>query len=130
MMSTDKPLTLAELLARLDHPGRYVHEAFSDEEAGTNTDGQFWICESQTPDLSHILETVTLDEDALSALRTAEKLGLEWLATGERFDPAVPLWIAPVEGFCRPQQWVEYARRAFSAYTEADEKWLAKYRVP
>jgi hypothetical protein len=129
-MSTDKPLTLADLLARLDHPGRYVNEAFSDGEVGKNTDGQFWICESQTPDLSHILETVTLDEDAVSALGTAEKLGLEWLATGERFDPAVPLWIAPVEGFCLPQRWVEYARRALPDDTEADEKWLAKYRVP
>jgi hypothetical protein len=25
-MSIDKPMTLAELLARLDHPGRYVNE--------------------------------------------------------------------------------------------------------
>src|SRR4051812_26323516 len=78
----------------------------------------------------HIVETVTLDADALSVLGTAEKLGLEWLATGERFDPAVPLWIAPVEGFCLPQRWVEYARRTLPDYTEADEKWLAKYRVP
>jgi hypothetical protein len=129
-MSTDKPLTLAELLARLDHPGRYVNEARSDGEDGKNNDGKFWICESQTLGLSHIVETVTLDADALSVMGTAEKLGLEWLATGERFDPAVPLWIAPVEGFCLPQRWVEYARRTLPDYTEADEKWLAKYRVP
>jgi hypothetical protein len=129
-MSTDKPLTLAELLARLDHPGRSVTEARSDGEDGKNNDGKFWICESQTRGLSHIVETVTLDADALSVLGTAEKLGLEWLATGERFDPAVPLWIAPVEGFCLPQRWVEYARRTLPDYTEADEKWLAKYRVP
>jgi hypothetical protein len=57
-MSTDKPLTLVELLARLDHPGRYVNEARSDEEAGKNTDGKFWICESQAPGLNHIVETV------------------------------------------------------------------------
>ena len=93
-MSTDKPLTLAELLARLDHPGRYVNEARSDGEDGKNNDGKFWICESQTPGLNHIVETVTLADDALSALGTAGKLCEEWLATGERFDPAVPLWIA------------------------------------
>jgi hypothetical protein len=129
-MSLDKPLTLTELLMRLDHPGRYVNEARSDGEDGKNNDGKFWICESMAPGLSHIVETVTLDDDALSVLDTAEKLGLEWLATGERFDPAVPLWIAPVEGFCLPQRWVEYARRTLPDYTEADEKWLAKYRVP
>jgi hypothetical protein len=129
VMSTDKPLTLAELLARLDHPGRYVNEARSDGEDGKHNDGKFWICESQTLALSHIVETVTLDADALSVLGTAEKRGLEWLATGERFDPTVPLWIAPVEGFCLPQRWVEYARRTLPDYTEVDEKWLAKYRV-
>jgi hypothetical protein len=59
---------------------------------------------------------------------TAGNLCKEWLATGERFDPAVPLWITPVEGFCLPQRWVKYARRALPDYTEADEKWLAKYR--
>ena len=51
---------------------------------GKNNDGKFWICESMAPGLSHIVETVTLDDDALSVLGTAEKLGLEWLATGER----------------------------------------------
>src|SRR4051794_39891311 len=69
MMSLDKPLTLAELLARLDHPGRSVNEARSDGEDVTNTDGTFWICESQPPGLSHIVETVTLDDDALSGRR-------------------------------------------------------------
>jgi hypothetical protein len=59
-MSTDKPLTLMELLARLDHPGHYVNEARSDGKDGKNNDGKFWICENQTPGLSHIVETVTL----------------------------------------------------------------------
>jgi hypothetical protein len=48
-MSTDKPLTLMELLARLDHPGHYVNEARSDGKDGKNNDGKFWICESQLP---------------------------------------------------------------------------------
>ncbi len=90
----------------------------------------FWICQCENPFLFHILETVTLDADALSALETSAQRCQDWLAREQKFDPAEPLWITPVDGLCLPSRWVEYARMALPGYTEADETWLANDRVP